>query len=79
MPDHDDLGFTVRRRKNGDVEILHRGRLATTLRGSAAQDFLHDTPEPTSDAAQQAMARLTGHYKHGNERLAAAHPRNRRG
>jgi len=27
---------------------------------------------------QQSMARLTGNYKHGNERTASTHPRNRR-
>ena len=32
----DDLGFTYKARKNGEVEILHRGRRATTLRGAAA-------------------------------------------
>jgi len=73
-----DLGFTVRPRKNGDVQILHRGRVAATLRGAAGQDFLQDTPNPEAADAQQAMARLTGNYRHGNERLAGEHPRNRR-
>jgi hypothetical protein len=73
-----DLGFTVRTRNNGEVQILHRGRLAATLRGAAALDFLQDTPDPQAADAQQAMARLTGNYRHGNERLAADHPRNRR-
>jgi hypothetical protein len=73
-----DLGFTVRPRKNGDVQILHRGRVAATLRGAAALDFLQDTPNPEAADAQQAMARLTGNYRHGNERLAGEHPRNRR-
>jgi hypothetical protein len=27
---------------------------------------------------QPLMARLTGNYKHGNERLASDHPRNKR-
>ncbi len=73
----DDLGFTFRARKNGEVEILHRGRRATTLRGTVAGDFL--ATAATGDAAelQQVMARLTGNFKRGNERTAAGHPRNR--
>ena len=73
-----DLGFTFRTRKSGEVQILHRGALATTLRGAAAADFLADVTNCEPADAQQLMARVTGNYKHGNERLAASHPRNRR-
>jgi hypothetical protein len=73
-----DLGFTYRSRKNGDVEILHRGRLATTLRGTDAEDFKQDAGDQESPEAQQLMARITGNYKHGNEREASEHHRNRR-
>ena len=73
-----DLGFTYRVRKNGEVEIFHRGRLASTLRGNDAEDFKQEAGEEDSAEAQQLMARVTGNYKHGNERLASSHPRNRR-
>ena len=53
-------GFTFRVRKNGDVEVFHFGRLASTLRGSDAEDFKQDAPDEASDDAQQLMARLTG-------------------
>lgn len=76
--DPTDLGFSYRRRKNGDVDILHHGRVAATLRGRDATAFLAGAPDPTHPDAQQLMARLTGNYKRGNERLAASHPRNRR-
>lgn len=76
-PEPGDLGFTWRSRQGGVVEVLHRGRLATTLRGTAAAEFLDDVAGDFA-AGQQLMARITGHYKHGNERLAAQHPRNRR-
>lgn len=76
--DSSDLGFTYRSRKNGDVEILHNGRIAATLRGRDAADFLTEATDPGSSDAQHLMARLTGNYKRGNERLAASHPRNRR-
>ncbi|GAA0367286.1 hypothetical protein [Micromonospora gifhornensis] len=67
-------GFTYRLRKNGDVELLHHGRLATVLRGAAAARFLIDVD---SSDPQELMARVTGNYKHGNERTAKKHPRNR--
>ena len=73
-----DLGFAYRVRKNGDVEVLHHGQLAGTLRGHDAADFVQEVPDATSADAQQLMARLTGNYKRGNERRAASHPRNRR-
>ena len=72
-----DLGFTWRQRKNGDVEILHKGRLASTLRGNDAADFLAEANGSELIDLQPLMARITGHYKHGNERLASEHPRNR--
>jgi len=67
--------FTYRVRKNGDVELLHHDRPAGVLRGAAAARFLIDVD--TIDP-QELMARLTGNYKHGNERTAKKHPRNRR-
>jgi len=73
-----DLGFTHRTRKNGDVEVLHNSRIAATLRGQEAQDFLAEVRSGELADGQQLMARLTGNYKHGNERAASNHPRNRR-
>lgn len=61
-------------RKSGAVQITHRGRVATTLRGPAAERFLVDVAEGDR---QQLMARVTRNYKRGNERLAKGHPRNR--
>jgi hypothetical protein len=76
--DSGDPGFTHRRRKNGDVELLHHGRLAATLRGADALDCLAELDGADAASAQQLMARLTGNYKRGNERQASQHPRNRR-
>ncbi len=72
-----DLGFTYRVRQSGEIEIRHRGRVAAILRGATAADFLAEAADDFA-AGQQAMARLTGNYKHGNERVARQHPRNRR-
>lgn len=72
-----ELGFTYRQRKGGVVEVLHRGRLAATLRDLQAQEFLAAVESCDPPGAQHLMARLTGNYKRGNERLAGKHPRNR--
>lgn len=69
--------FAYRRRKNGEIEILHHGRLASTLRGREAERFLAVAESGPDAAAQQLMARVTGNYKRGNERRAGQHPRNR--
>jgi hypothetical protein len=64
------FAFTAR---GDEVRITHHGRPATTLRGRAAADFLD---EVTRVDAQRLMARVTGNYRRGNERVARAHPRN---
>ena len=68
-------GFTYRVRKNGDIEMRHHGRPAGVLRGATAARFLADAE---NEDPQELMARLTGNYRHGNERVAGDHPRNRR-
>ena len=73
---NDALGFDFEVRPNGEVVIFHRHRLAATLRGQAAQQFVTQANELSDAAMQQVMARVTGNYKRGNERTAANHPRN---
>ena len=74
----DDLGFSYRQLKSGEVEILHHGRKASALRDRDATDFLAEVGNTSVFEEQQLMARITGNYKHGNERLASQHERNRR-
>jgi hypothetical protein len=74
----DDLGFSHRTRSNGDIEILRKQRVVTVLRGAAAREFADEAQRGDEAALQQVMARLTGNYKRGNERMASEHPRNRR-
>lgn len=57
-----------------DVFISHHGRPATTLRRAAARRFLAEVEDADP---QELMARLTGNYKRGNERIARNHPRNK--
>ncbi len=75
--DAQDLGFQYRELKSGDVEVLHHGRRASTLRGRDAVDFLAEIDGAKTCEAQHVMARITGNYKRGNERLASQHQRNR--
>jgi hypothetical protein len=44
------------------------------LRGAVAGRFLVDVQDRDP---QELMARLTGNYKRGNERMGKNHPRNR--
>ena len=67
-------GFAYRD-EHGTVTITHHSRPAGTLRGAAAAKFLAAVAR--GDDQQLLMARVTGNYKHGNERRAREHPRNR--
>ncbi len=60
----DGFEYVVR---GDDVVIRHHGRVASTLRGSAARRFL---AQVEAGDAQQIMARATGDYKRGIERPA---------
>lgn len=74
----EDLGFTYKSSKSGEVRISRNGLEITVLRAETARAFLEDMEGATLLEEQQLMARVTGNYKHGNERLAAQHPRRRR-
>jgi succinylglutamate desuccinylase len=73
----DDLKFTHHVSKNGAVLIEHHGKLATTMRGSKATIFLAKMDKATFQQQQQLMARMTGNYKRGNERVSKKQPKNR--
>ncbi|MFD0632890.1 hypothetical protein [Catenulispora yoronensis] len=67
-------GFAYDERSDGSVTIFHHGRKAAVLRGDRAVEFLD---EVEGGDAQLVMARWTGDYRRGNERVARSHPRNR--
>lgn len=67
-------GFSYERHADGHVVITHRGRVAGTLRGGCGEKLL---VEVEAGDGQLVMARWTGAYKFGNERVAREHPRNR--
>lgn len=72
------LGFAFLSKKGGHVTILRNGKAVTVLRGASAHNFRAEIRGAPIPQQQQLMARITGNYKRGNERLAASHARNRR-
>lgn len=64
----EDLGFTFSINKDGAVRISRDGRQITILRKQAAQRFVNKVQNLDESGQQQLMARVTGHYRHGNER-----------
>lgn len=73
----DDLGFNFQKSKDGNVIIKHHGKLATNLRANKAAEFMDEMNSSDFAEQQQIMARVTGNYKHGNEKNAKSHPRNK--
>jgi hypothetical protein len=70
----DEEAFAYRTSKDGKVFISWSGRVVTTLSGKAAQRFLARVTGD-ADSAQLEMARVTGNFKRGNERLAKSRSR----
>ena len=71
QPDDDPLDeprFTFRASGSGLVQIAFLGRVVTRLSGRAATRFLERIARASAREQQLAMAKATGHFKHGNER-----------
>lgn len=73
-----DLGFAYRVTKTRSVLISHNDKVVTILGGSKAIQFIEKMNESSFFEQQQLMARATGNYKRGNERVSKNHARNRR-
>lgn len=65
----DDFGYSYQTRKNGDVAILRYAKIVTLLKNNRATEFLNKIEKQPGDA-QMLMAKITGNYKRGNERVA---------
>jgi hypothetical protein len=66
----DEAVFDYRASKDGKVFISWRGKQVTILRGEQARRFLAQIESGTTEEAQLAMAKITGNFKRGNERVA---------
>jgi len=62
--------FSYRATKSGLVLISYRGMTVTTLNGREATRFLSRVDSGDRKDAQLAMAKVTGHFKHGTERVS---------
>lgn len=61
--------FAYRASKDGKVFISWHGKVVKTLSGAAAERFLVQMAGIDDFDAQLVMAKATGNFKHGNERL----------
>lgn len=60
--------FTFRGTKDGKVFIYWHGKQILFLKEKAAGKFLANIANADSQQSQLLMARVTGHFKHGNEK-----------
>ncbi len=74
----ENLGFVHAVAKNGTVLIRREGQLVTSLRGAKATAFLKKIDALDFFGQQHWMARMTGNYKRGNEKLSKNHLKNKR-
>ena len=65
----DDEVFTYRISKDNKVFISYEGKQVTTLSGQNAERFITQISGAAGKAAQLIMAKVTGNFKRGNERL----------
>ena len=67
----DDLGFAYEVHKDGKVFLLYHGKLVRTLDGEKAARFVAQVEDAGESEAQLIMAKITGNFKRGNEKLSA--------
>ena len=65
----DEEVFTYRITKDNKVFISYEGKQVTTLIGGKAEKFIADIAETDGKEAQLIMAKVTGNFKRGNEKL----------
>ncbi len=65
----DDAVFRYVARKDDCVDIYYHDRCVTTLKGRDAVRFLNNAESADASALQRLMARATGNFKRGNERV----------
>ena len=66
--------FSYQLAKDQQVFILWNGKRVTTLRGEDSQRFLIKIQDASTREAQLVMAKVTGNFKHGNEKDAKKRP-----
>jgi hypothetical protein len=64
----DEEPFDYRISKDGKVFITWHGKQVMILKDLGARKFLKSIDGLSGKAAQLVMAKITGNFKHGNER-----------
>ena len=62
--------FSYRVTKDNKVFISYHGKQVTTLSGSKADRFIADIENAEGKDAQLVMAKVTGNFKRGNEKMS---------
>ena len=65
----DEEVFAYRITKDNKVFVSWYGKHVTTLSGAKAEAFTANIKNADSKQAQLLMAKATGHFKHGNEKM----------
>ena len=65
----DEEVFAYRITRDNKVFISYEGKQVTTLRGKRATDFITKISNLEGKEAQLVMAKITGNFKRGNEKL----------
>lgn len=60
--------FSFRQYKNGKISIYWNGKKIMILKGKKAENFSLQIADASEFDAQMIMAKITGNFKHGNER-----------
>jgi len=66
----DEDVFTYRITKDKKVFISWYGKQVMTLSGRNAENFISKIEKVEGKQAQLIMAKVTGHFKHGNEKMS---------
>ena len=62
--------FTYRITKDRKVFISYHGKHVTTLSGGGAEAFISEIEDAEGKEAQLMMAKATGNFKRGNEKMS---------
>jgi len=65
----DEEIFSYRITKDNKVFISWHGKQVTILSGNKAKDFIANIEDADGKEAQLLMAKATGNFKHGNEKM----------
>lgn len=62
------INFSFKTTGDGRALIAWHGRVVVTLTGHKAAKFIHDSAGLAGSDPQLLLARVTGNFRHGNER-----------